>query len=279
MAKRQRLTVPYKLYNLKPVSTIKSLLGKDIKITSIKTNDIVLYDDTVIVDVEYSDIPIPGALIFYIPIKQFKPIIPDSTTYVITVNGCSVKVQLRTNIRFKEIIPLRINKVMANNTVDNEQVDQQFPYFGVVVKSPLSYFCTIIKYPNTHYLLYEPISIEKIYPEGFVPSKTIDTDKIIGSYLSCIRNISSLNFITDIVAASSLEKCTEYTKGYLIDWKFLKDSELLKGIILVQPERLPYLVVFIPSQSYRIDKDELASINRFLDMEYINYMNYEYIVK
>jgi hypothetical protein len=84
--------------------------------------------------------------------------------------------------------------------------------------------------------------------------------------------------ITGINKANSLEGCTDYTKGYIIDWEHLSKERSLKGILLIQPDRLPFSVLFIPSQMHRINEIELETIDKLLQMDFINYMNYYYIV-
>jgi hypothetical protein len=277
MSKTQRLAISYKQYNLKPISTIKSLLGYDVKIISIKTNDVVLSNESVVVDVEYSDIPIDSSIIHYIPVSKFKQIIPNGTTCVVMVKERPVKVTLREN-PYKRIIPLRINKVQPNNTIESEQADQTFSYFGIVVKNPLSYYCTIVKHPGMFSIQFDPPKVDKIYPDGFKFEHKITEEKMMKSYQNTIKKISSLGMITGINKANSLEECSEYTKGYIIDWEHLSKEKSLKGVLLIQPDRLPFSVLFIPSQMHRINEIELENIDKLLQMDFINYMNYNYIV-
>jgi hypothetical protein len=283
--KRRRLKISYKLYNAKPTATLKSLLGRDIKILAVKISDCILHDDTIIVDVEYSDISFNSLTIYYVQLDKIKQVIPNSTTYMTTINGHAVKINIKNNLQYKKIIPIKINKMITNNTVENEQVEQQFSYFGIIIRNPLNHYCTIIKHPLHCYQFFDSPPIERIYPQEFkFQASEITTDKITRAYMSTIKNIPSLAFVSDIVVMCSEEvnlinSCTDYTKGYLIDWTKAKYSGALKGIILVQPDRLPYLVVFIPSQTYKMSEEEMKTISCFLDMENDNYLNYHYMVK
>jgi hypothetical protein len=274
---RQRIKVPYKLYYAKPLTTLHSLLGRDAKITSVKVNDVILADDTILVDVEYSTIPFNSMSIFYVPIKQLRPLIPNSTTYVAVINNHAVKVPLRGNIRFKDVLPLRVNKTITNNVVDNEQSEQQFAYFGTVVKNPLSHFCSVLKYPGFRYQLFESIAVDKLYPANFTVTSDVTVDKMLKAYMYTIRNIPSLNFVNEVVPAKTVKECTENNKGYLIEWSKMRELGEIRGVIVAQPERLPFSVVFIPSQTYKLMAEEVNMLNDFLEMENANYLNYEYM--
>jgi hypothetical protein len=269
------MKIPYKFCGSKLRQTLKSLLGQQTTIISARVSDIITPDDSQIVDVEYDEIPFSMMTIYYIPNDSLKSIIPNSSTYAASINDIPVKITLRKNT-FEKYIPIRVEKI-----INYQNREQQFVYFGTPVKNPLSSYCSIMKYPNFLFQIFEEDPISPLFPKGFKPKKQISQNDSINFYKTKIKQIPCLSFIIDIIPSDSLKKCLEYTKGYMIDWRDIREEKIgkLKGIIMCQPDRLPYDVVYIPSQTFEIIKDELDSIDGFLKMEEINYFNYHFMME
>jgi hypothetical protein len=247
---------------------VKSLVGHQAKILSIKISDVILPDDSLLIDVEYQEMPFGMMTIYFIESSTLKSVIPNSPLFGVNVLGIPVRVTLKQP-DVQKYLPIRINK-----RVDFKDEDHRFLYFGTPVKTPLLSYCSILKRMYKNFTCEE---IEQLYPQKFQPKSEITEEKMLSSYKMKIKQVPQLNFVIDIIPARSLDKLeNQFTKGFLIDWHLIDTTKKLNGIIYIQPERTPFKVVFIPSATFTIDIDELLSIDEFLQMENVNYLNFHY---
>lgn len=276
--KTERRKIPYSMFALNPTRAIKQLLGQDVMIKSYTVNDIITDDECYIVDIEYYSIAFSPIKIFYINAADIKQLIPDSNIYVVQINGCNIKISSPVIKNYKKFIPIRINASIPNNYSPQGQLDQQFSYFGIIVRKPMNYLCTPLKYPGHRYTPFKMEDVKPIYPDDykFTP---ISEDETKDGYKSEIQQFPILKAINNIVTAKSYDECKMGTNGYIIDIDKLPKEGDINGIILIQPKRIPSMVLFFPTISFTICEEEMNSIREFVKFDEINAINYDYCMK
>lgn len=272
--KIERRKIPYFLFAANPTRTIKEILGQDILIKSYTVNDIITDDECYIVDIEYYSIAFSPFQIFFINASDIKQLIPGSTVYATQINGCNIKISSPALGDYKKMVPIRINASIPNNHSIHGQLDQNFSYFGIIVRKPMNYLCTPLKYPGHKFTPFEMEEVKPIYPNDykFTP---ISESETLTAYKSEIQQFPILKAVDNIVVAKTFDECKQGTTAYVIDINKLPDGDV-NGIILIQPKRIPNMVLFYPTISCLICEEEMKSIKDFIKMDEVNAKNFDY---
>lgn len=284
-----RLEIPYSIFMKNPVRSIRQLLGQNITINSYETNDIITSNDSIVVDVKYTSIPFSLLRIYYIKTSEMKRLMPNSEKYVITINGCNVKI-LSPHIKdYPKILPVRIRASYPNNFSTTGQLEQQFSYYGTTILEPMNSLCTPLKYINHAFEPFETETIEPLYPQSFrdefiknnlsnESSNNTLLQHTINAYKNTLSKFNSLSSIDNILFTSNFSDCKLGTTGYVIPFSSIpKPFRNINGIILIQPKRIPNYILFCPNQNFTICPEELESIENFLIQDEINYYNFKYV--
>ena len=281
-----RLTIPHFLYFSNPTKCIKQLLGHNITIHSFTSNDIITSNDDVIVDVQYTSLPLSILTIYYIPTSSLKKLLPDSEKYATTINGCNIKISHPRIKDFPNIIPIRVKPTLSNNYSSNAQLDTQFSYYGSTVTNPMNSLCTPLKYMNHAFEPFYVDPVTPIYTPEFkstydLKSKQFFNDLLqvtITSYKQSIPAFPILSSVDNVKSVSSFSECKLGTTAYILPFSSIPitASSPLHGVILIQPKRIPQYVLFYPTKNFTICEEELLSIKDFLDQDEINYINFNY---
>ena len=125
---------------------------------------------------------------------------------------------------------------------------------------------------------------EKLYPSTFKPT-FISAEDNLKNYKQCLMSAKLLSNVDNVVSISKLpdDIPTSTTTAYVCDINIFTQNSIdgndgsINGIILIQPKRIPTSILWYPTNAYRISKDELESIKRFIEFDLINYTNYQYI--
>lgn len=271
----ERRKIPYNVFAMNPTRAIKELLGQDVLIKSYTVNDIITDDECYVVDIEYYSIQFSPFKIFFINASDIKQLIPGSTVYMTQVNGCNIKITSPIIGDYKKIVPLKINVSLPNNYSTHGQLDQQFSYFGIIVRRPMNSLCTPLRYPGHALTPFKMETVKAIYPNDYKYTP-ISEEETKNAYKSEVQQSTVLRTVDNIVFAKSFEECKMGTTAYIIDIDKIPTNTSVNGVILIQPRRIPNLVLFFPTPAFTLCEEELDSIREFIKMDEINAKNYDY---
>jgi len=112
------LKIPVRQYSINPSQAVKQLLGFNVNILSITTNEMITFDDCITVLVKYNSIEFSDFKTYYIPTSDLQLISPNSNKYIIKLNGCDIKIT-NPNIKlYPKILPVKIKPILTNNITD-----------------------------------------------------------------------------------------------------------------------------------------------------------------
>ena len=265
----RRILVPAHEFALHPINTVKSLIGLDAEVKSVKQNEIYREDGLLIVDVEYSALEINPSIIHFVKKSDVKPVSPDSQDHGVKINGLNVLIDM-SNVEkndYKEYYPIQI---MRKDFIEDRKY---FQYYGKICTKPLGYLCSPFMCKN----LFEFPPQTKLYGDKYTPKTTYTDDVMIKYYTYELKKFGLLANITNVEKAKTFEDCKNSLTGYLITWAELKKQKMMQGIILIQPIRVPDVVLFIPSSMFMIKSTDIENIDKFLEFSKINWLNYCYI--
>ena len=281
-----RLEIPYFMYSINPVQSIKQLLGQNVTIISQTSNDIITENDSIIVDVIYSSIPFSLLKIYYVNVSDMKRLMPNCEKYVAIINGCNVKISSPKLKEFGKVLPIKIKVTLSNNYSSSGQLDSQFSYYGTTVTTPMNSLCSPLKYINHAFEPFETEEIKPIYTDEFkseFDKKLKDnhenlleeTTKYYKQAISTFNILSSVDHVTSDI--KSFSECKMGTTGYVLSFDLIPTDKSINGIILIQPKRIPDYVLFYPTKSFTICVEELNSIKNFIRQDKENYYNFNYV--
>lgn len=281
----ERLEIPYFLFSQNPSRSIKQLLGQNITIISYESNDIITDDERVIVDVKYTSIPFSLLKIYYVKVSEMKKLIPNSEKYVVTINGCNVKISSPKLKEFNKVLPIRIKATLSNNYSSVGQLDSQFSYYGTTVTTPMNSLCTPLKYINHKFEPFETEIIKPIYTKEFKDAfdKKIKEnfnfllEETIKYYKQSLSTFNILSAVDHVLNVQTFSECKIGTTGYVIPFDIIPTKGNLNGIILIQAKRIPNFVLFYPTRNFTLCEEELISIKEFLEQDAVNYYNFQYV--
>ena len=266
--KTSRLLVYDSMFNIKPVQAIKSLLGSNVKIIKYAKSDVIRDDHLCIVDVEYQSIELNPLKIYFVPISDVKPIAPSSTEHGTRIGGCNVIINMQgvDKSAYKKYYPIRVIRM------DRVEEKNYYQYYGMIVKSPLNSICTPLLLKD----IIEIPTIEKLYPGDFDPKETISNDDMALHYSFALKKFPLLSSVKGIQHVKSFDECVNKFTGYIIDWNLLKNEQRLHGIVLTQPNRKVFSVLYVPTDMFVITRDEIENITKLLEFDRENYLNFMY---
>lgn len=274
--RRERLKIPYTVFSHNPIKTVKALLGRDAAIYKIERNGIITDDECYIVDVEYANIKFSPIEVLFIDAAEFKPVIPNGNVYAVKINGCGVQITSDRISEFKNKIPISVQPQMDHSYTKAGQLPELFSYFGTIVRRPMHGLCTPLKHPGHQFTPFRIPMIPKLYPEGYKLKKPLTMEQTKEAYQAEMSTVQQLKKVDNIVIAKGFGDCKLGTTAYVIPFGELPKDRYLNGIILIQPKRIPNVVLFYPTITFVIYPEELESIQRFLEIDEINALNYEY---
>ena len=286
-----RLSIASSFFNASPVRAIKQLIGPNATLISYTVSSILTPSDELIVDATYRSLPITPFSIHYIPLSSIKHLIPNSEKYVATVDSLTVKLNNPKLSDFHDYLPVRIKRTIINTTdvyesyyttdnstfTLNENATIPIAYFATTVVNPLNSLITPIHSHSTSFTVPTP---EKLYPPSFNPPKSRYTiDDTINNYKQTVSTIPMLSNISSITHSSTFPTSSSSslpTTAYIIPTSSLPSTST-HGIILIQPKRIPDLILYYPTNNFTLSAEELASIKSFIEADIINYNNYYYL--
>lgn len=292
----QRLKIPYDIYIKNPTKAVKELLGQHISILSLTENDIILPDGNIPVDITYSNIYIninPDE-IHYIPSKDLKQLYPDSEYYVATINDNPVKIKLtKKSDTTSTYIPMYVKLMLPSQ--DNTEL--QFSYYGMVVTQPLQQLASPLKYINHQYNLFNypaPLKrytdeykrdIDKLmkqqdthpHDKAFPPLQSIA--QTILEYKKAISTFKILKYVNNITFAKTYKEALDPSTAYVLHYSQIPRNTNINGIIIIISKRTPFYILYHPTLSFQMLKQEVDSIIEFIENDYLNFLNYHYLMK
>jgi len=261
----KRLKIPYNLFNSKPSTIIKGLLG-NVKINSYKSNDFITDDDCVIVDVNYTDSTLSPFKIYFVSKADIKPITPNSKKYSANIEGNKVLIIIDNIDDYKVFIPLRVH------TIDDMENYELFQYHGRIIKEPMNSLFS----PMLVKCAFNVEQIEKKYPKDYNPKRKVEQMEM--RYKYAMNKTPLLDGIQKVTSVTKYEDIKDNGEAYIINWyKLIEGREFLRGLVLIQPIREPFSVLFVPLAISTIEKDIIDSITEFLERDNINYLNFMYM--
>jgi len=264
---KKRYRVPYNMFNDNPKATILSLMGPNVNIIKYKSSDAILNDDTVIVDVEYEQNNLSLTKVYFINVANVKEVSQDGNEYSIIIDGHHVIISLPNDAQ--AVLPIRMY------AYNDAKGSINFNYRGKIIKDPMNSLFSVLLSINKFKI--DPV--EKLYDDKFkLPDKVkIENSLVEMRYKYAANKLPLLDSITKFNTITKQEELKNNGEGYIIDWKeLIKGKDYLNGMILVQPIRNPYTVLFVHSYIFTIDKQLINTITDFLDQDYNNFMNYHY---
>ena len=271
METTKRLLIPYYEYNVNHIQAVKSLLGNNSEIENIVKNDIILNDGSLLVDVQYKTIGINPIETYFIKTTDVKPVSPNSPYSGVRINDCNVLINTVAldKTKYKEYIPIQI--IPRDVLTDYKH----FLYVGNIVRSGMHNFSTVMM--NTYKFTVN--EIKPLYPKDYKPQTVISDEIMIQKYTTTVeKNGISLNSRM-VNKVKTIAECKNELCPYLINFNELKKEPNLSGVIVGNPFRnTAYDIVFIPTTMFAITKDMLDSLERFLQQEEVNRINYDYFM-
>lgn len=301
-----RLSINSSLFNSSPVRAIKQLIGPNAHLISYSTSSILTPSSELLVDVTFTSLPLSPFFIHYIPLSSIKQLIPNSEKYTATINSITIKLNNPKLTSFHDYLPVRIKPTIINSstsydsyysTIDDitytlssspSSPSSSFSYFATTVTNPLNSLLTPLSLLSSSITSTSSFSFtfplpNQLYPSTFTPPPSpYSLSDTISNYQQTLQTIPSLSLITTITHSTTFPtnlNPTMSSTAYIIPYTSLPTSSPLKGIILIQPKRIPSLILYYPTNIYTLSPSELSSIQSFVKADEINYSNYHYLKK
>lgn len=167
-------------------------------------------------------------------------------------------------------------------------------YFGTTVIQPMNALCTPLtllqhdleNLTSNYSVGFNLPMPDKLYNKDFKPT-IISESENMKQYKQCLVNAQLLKQVEDVVdmtkeknqkELNDMFSSTTSTIAYLISVSQLPNTSI-SGVILLQPKRIPDVMLYYPTNAYTISEDEIESIKKFVEFDYINYMNYQWLKK
>lgn len=292
----QRLKIPYDVYYRNPTRAVKELLGQHVSISSITDNDFILSDGCVAVDVEYSNIynNLNPDEIYYVESSAIKQLYPDSDQYIAVIDDNPVTIKLPKKPTTK-YVPMNVKLTLPSQDPNDSKL--QFSYYGMIVTQPLQQIASPLKYINHQYDIFYYTAPKIRYDDAFKknmdkllqqqstspqdssfpPLQTLS--QTIAEYKKALASFKILKYVTNVVFAKTFKDASDPSTAYVINYSQIPRKVNLNGIILILSKRTPYYILYHPTLSFQILEKEFDSLVEFIENDYINFLNYHYLMK
>lgn len=280
--KTKRLLLDYTMYTLHPVSTIKSILGRDIRVLSHESQSMVSSFDTIPVDVTYES---PGSLerIYYLSKDDLKPISTGSSTYVGRIGDLLFRIDHPPTDLKK--IPVRIYESLTTTSTGTSMT--QVNYCATVVDTPLSSLITPLKYPG--WVSSVGVGNQQVNQSADrqVNRSVSDRKELLENveiYREGLKLFKHLPTADDIIVPDKLPGPDDFgTSAYVCSfWTLYPELQQrvgpVRGIIYAYDARSrPDVVLWFPTSNYIISPEELQNVADFIVTEQEAYDRYQAI--
>lgn len=299
------LRIPSSIYYANPYASVRSIIGNDVEIINIKPSNVILNDSTLLINVDYSSIDFDLFKIY--EVIETKILSQQSSETIATkIKDVDSGEIIEKNIILYDSninTESKKNKYIFIKFIDNINYIN-IKYYGEVVNSSnvLHSYCSIV---DTKFLSYHGTSIkhtknfEKATSEklGILLPKTIkseiSTDSESKAYYKLIttspNNYTNSNFeLSNIYLKFGYNNTTELNSIKLKDISNVKNISIISlcdytiddinkyllnqhGIIIISKYREnPLSIIFIPSDSDIITKDNITALLLVIDYDIYN---------
>lgn len=295
--KSKNIILPSNLYYNNPIKSVRSLLGNDVTIINTTVNDIILHNNNILVNVEYSTLDFNAFELY--EVLDVKALSTQSNKYVATkIKNLLTSKIIETNVILNE--PTNVSSyifIKCFNIVTNSDIS----YYGIIVKNKVDCLHSYSSIFDTQYLSYHGTSIKHIISNSTNFNSIIkksnqtgsSTKSSISSEVDAFKELklSNNNFnlqvydtsylhinfdtITEVVELKDYKPNTETPT--LIDVSSSSLSDLIetfnnvKGLILVSKFRInPCVILFVPIDNITITINQLENLSIMLEYDLYN---------
>lgn len=298
--KSKNIILPSTLYYNNPIKSVRSILGNDVTIINTTVNDIILHNNNILVNVEYSTLDFNTFELY--EVLDVKGLSTQSNKYVATkIKNLLTSKIIETNVILNE--PTNVSSyifIKCFNIVTNSDIS----YYGIIVKTKVDCLHSYSSIFDTQYLSYHGTSIKHIITESVNFSsivketksneaKSNEVSSSISREVDAFKELklSNNNFnlqvydtsylhinfdtVSDVVELKDYKPNTETPT--LIDVSSSSLNDLIetfnnvKGLILVSKFRInPCVILFVPIDNITITVNQLENLSIMLEYDLYN---------
>lgn len=301
--KSKNIILPSTLYYNNPIKSVRSILGNDVTIINTTVNDIILHNNNILVNVEYSTLDFNAFELY--EVLDVKGLSTQSNKYVATkIKNLLTSKIIETNVILNE--PTNVSSyifIKCFNIVTNSDIS----YYGIIVKTKVDCLHSYSSIFDTQYLSYHGTSIKHIITESVNFSSIVKETKSNNTKPNTSKEVSSsisrevdafkelklsnnnfnlqvydtsylhINFdtVSDVVELKDYKPNTETPT--LIDVSSSSLNDLIetfnnvKGLILVSKFRInPCVILFVPIDNITITINQLENLSIMLEYDLYN---------
>lgn len=307
--KSKNIILPSTLYYNNPIKSVRSILGNDVTIINTTVNDIILHNNNILVNVEYSTLDFNTFELY--EVLDVKGLSTQSNKYVATkIKNLLTSKIIETNVILNE--PTNVSSyifIKCFNIVTNSDIS----YYGIIVKTKVDCLHSYSSIFDTQYLSYHGTSIKHIITESVNFSSIVKETKSNNTKPNTSKEVSSsisrevdafkelklsnnnfnlqvydtsylhINFdtVSDVVELKDYKPNTETPT--LIDVSSSSLNDLIetfnnvKGLILVSKFRInPCVILFVPIDNITITINQLENLSIMLEYDLYNLNQIEF---
>lgn len=301
--KSKNIILPSTLYYNNPIKSVRSILGNDVTIINTTVNDIILHNNNILVNVEYSTLDFNTFELY--EVLDVKGLSTQSNKYVATkIKNLLTSKIIETNVILNE--PTNVSSyifIKCFNIVTNSDIS----YYGIIVKTKVDCLHSYSSIFDTQYLSYHGTSIKHIITESVNFNSIVKETKSNNTKPNTSKEVSSsisrevdafkelklsnnnfnlqvydtsylhINFdtVSDVVELKDYKPNTETPT--LIDVSSSSLNDLIetfnnvKGLILVSKFRInPCVILFVPIDNITITINQLENLSIMLEYDLYN---------
>lgn len=307
--KSKNIILPSTLYYNNPIKSVRSILGNDVTIINTTVNDIILHNNNILVNVEYSTLDFNTFELY--EVLDVKGLSTQSNKYVATkIKNLLTSKIIETNVILNE--PTNVSSyifIKCFNIVTNSDIS----YYGIIVKTKVDCLHSYSSIFDTQYLSYHGTSIKHIITESVNFNSIVKETKSNNTKPNTSKEVSSsisrevdafkelklsnnnfnlqvydtsylhINFdtVSDVVELKDYKPNTETPT--LIDVSSSSLNDLIetfnnvKGLILVSKFRInPCVILFVPIDNITITINQLENLSIMLEYDLYNLNQIEF---
>jgi hypothetical protein len=261
-----RIKVPSEEYYRNKDKLIKSFIGSDVKIQEINKLDFV-FNNNVVIDVKYTNLTFDPCKLYYVKTSELKSLEINSDKKLIEIDGEVIAISIPSKYKNLSIIPIYINRCIKNDFQSN---NTPYEYYGMINMIPLHNYCTNLSSPSSKFTV-----INDEIPENLTsPLKNIfSEEQITRGYEELLKSSPYKNFINKIEKIKSVNEIKSNNEtAYIIDVNEI--CNISKGIIYCSKYRNIYDVLYIPSLTTFVTRDDINTLKSFMYHEYLEYKTF-----